>query len=190
MSSCSPVDSPDLLIVDDCRLYRDGLAVIIAPEYGPAAVRTAHDTDSMLHALDVRRPDVILLSLASFESRTVMQAAHTHSPQSRLIVLGVCEDDEAEIVACAEAGVSGYHLRTGSLADLVQLIGSVIAGESPCSPRVTALLLRRLAAVAGSEPYTWEPSSQPVTVLMAVAGCPGTPVDGSIATRVKGIKVP
>jgi DNA-binding NarL/FixJ family response regulator len=148
MSSCSPVDSPDLLIVDDCRLYRDGLAVIIAPEYGPAAVRTAHDTDSMLHALDVRRPDVILLSLASFESRTVMQAAHTHSPQSRLIVLGVCEDDEAEIVACAEAGVSGYHLRTGSLADLVQLIGSVIAGESPCSPRVTALLLRRLAALA------------------------------------------
>jgi DNA-binding NarL/FixJ family response regulator len=148
MSSCSPVDSPDLLIVDDCRLYRDGLAVIIAREYGPAAVRTAHDTDSMLRALDERRPDVILLNLASFESRSVMQAAHTHSPQSRLIVLGVCEDDEAEIVACAEAGVSGYHLRTGSLADLVQLIGSVIAGESPCSPRVTALLLRRLAAVA------------------------------------------
>src|ERR1700721_1407281 len=34
--------------------------------------------------------------------------------------------------------------------------------------------VRRLAAVAPSEPYTCEPSSQPVTVLMAAAGCPFT----------------
>jgi DNA-binding NarL/FixJ family response regulator len=47
-----------------------------------------------------------------------------------------------------QAGVSGYHLRTGSLAGLVQLISSVIAGESLCSPRVAAVLLRRLAVLA------------------------------------------
>jgi DNA-binding NarL/FixJ family response regulator len=141
-------DGPDLLIIDDCRLYRDGLAEIIARECSHVAVRTAHDAASMLRALGQRCPDVILLNLASTDSRALMQTARAHSPQSRLIVLGVCEDDESEIVDCAEAGVSGYHLRTASLAELVQLIGSVIAGESLCSPRITALLMRRLAVLA------------------------------------------
>jgi DNA-binding NarL/FixJ family response regulator len=148
MEGHTQTSGPDLLIVDDCRLYRDSLATIMTREYGAAAVFTAHDVTSMLKAIADRSPDVILLNLASFDSRAMMQAARMRAPKSRLIVLGVSEDDEGEIVACAEAGVSGYHLRTGSLEDLIQLIGSVVAGESLCSPRVSALLLRRLAALA------------------------------------------
>ena len=148
MVSDSPINGADLLIVDDCRLYREGLAVIIAREYSQVAVRTAHDMDSMLRTLDQRCSDVILLNLASVDSCALMRAARAQSPQSRLIVLGVSEDDEGGIVACAEAGVSGYHLRTGSLAGLVQLISSVIVGESLCTPRVAAVLLRRLAVLA------------------------------------------
>jgi DNA-binding NarL/FixJ family response regulator len=147
MNEFSPADGPDLLVVDDCRLYREGLATIMVERYGPAAVRTAHDADSLLRALNEQCPDVVLLNLASFDSHALMRAARARAPQSRLIVLGATEDDEGEIVACAEAGVSGYHLRTGSLTDLVQLISSVIAGESLCSPRVAALLLRRLAVL-------------------------------------------
>jgi DNA-binding NarL/FixJ family response regulator len=139
---------PDLLIVDDCRLYREGLAAIMARQYGAEAIRTAHDATSLLRAFEDRRPDVILLNLASFDSRALMRSARAHSPQSRIIVVGASENDEAEIVACAEGGVAGYHLRTDSLTDLVQSIASVIAGESVCSPRVTGLLLRRLAVLA------------------------------------------
>lgn len=139
---------PDLLIVDDCRLYREGLAAILAHQYGPGSIRTAQDMNSMLRVLDDRRPDVILLNLASFDNHALLQVARSHAPQSLLIVVGASEEDEGEIVACAEAGVSGYHLRTSSLTDLVHLISSVIAGESVCSPRVTALLLRRLASLA------------------------------------------
>jgi DNA-binding NarL/FixJ family response regulator len=103
-----------------------------------AAIRTAHDLASMRRALQERAPEVILLNLASFDSRALMRAVREHGPQGRLIVLGASEDGEGEIVACAEAGVCGYHLRTGSLADLTELIGSVLAGDFPCSPRVTS----------------------------------------------------
>jgi DNA-binding NarL/FixJ family response regulator len=58
------------------------------------------------------------------------------------------EDDESEIVSCAEAGVAGYHLRSETLGDLLVLIRKVAAGESLCSPRVSAILLRRLSALA------------------------------------------
>jgi len=70
------------------------------------------------------------------------------SPHVRLVVLGVSEEDEAEIVSYAEAGVAGYHLRSESLEDLLVLIHKVAAGGSLCSPRVSAILLRRLSALA------------------------------------------
>jgi DNA-binding NarL/FixJ family response regulator len=70
----------------------------------------------------------------------------------KVIVLGVSEDDEAGIVACAEAGVAGYHLRTEALDDLLGLIGRVAVGESSCSARVSSILLRRLSALAQQRP--------------------------------------
>jgi DNA-binding NarL/FixJ family response regulator len=65
-----------------------------------------------------------------------------------VIVLGASEDKESEIVGCAEAGVAGYHMRTDSLDDLLVLIHEVAAGETSCSPEVSAILLRRLSALA------------------------------------------
>jgi DNA-binding NarL/FixJ family response regulator len=65
-----------------------------------------------------------------------------------VIVVGIAEDEESEIIACAEAGVAGYHLRADSLDDLLALVSRVAAGESLCSPKVSAILLRRLSALA------------------------------------------
>ncbi len=48
--------------------------------------------------------------------------------------------------------MAGYHLRTESLDDLIDLIRKVAAGESLCSPRVSAILLRRLSALASQRP--------------------------------------
>lgn len=148
MDDSVPANGPCLLIVDDCRLYREGLATILVQQYGERAIRTAHNLAAMRQALGDCSPDIVLLNLASLDSRALIRTAREHKPASRLIVIGASEDDEGEIVACAEAGVAGYHLRTGSLADLVDLIGSVLAGGSVCSPRVTALLMRRLESLA------------------------------------------
>jgi DNA-binding NarL/FixJ family response regulator len=137
-----------LLLVDDCKLYRDGLAEILARQYGTEAIRTAHDVSSLARALGEVRADVVLLNLASFESRALIRCVRTSAPDSQLIVLGVNEDDEAEVIACAEGGVAGYHSRRGSLADLVALIASVLAGESLCPARISALLIRRVASLA------------------------------------------
>jgi DNA-binding NarL/FixJ family response regulator len=60
----------------------------------------------------------------------------------------VLDDDEMTIVACAEAGIAGYHLRSESLTDLIALICKIADGEAVCPPRVSAILLRRLSALA------------------------------------------
>ena len=89
-----------------------------------------------------------MLNMATRDSEMLLRAAREISPNVRVIVVGLSEDDESEIVACAEAGVAGYHLRTESLDDLLVLIRRVAAGESLCTPRVSAILLRRLSALA------------------------------------------
>jgi hypothetical protein len=53
----------------------------MARQYGAEAIRTAHDTTSLLRALEDGCPEVILLNLASFDSRALMQSARTQSTE-------------------------------------------------------------------------------------------------------------
>jgi DNA-binding NarL/FixJ family response regulator len=136
-----------VLIVDDSTLYREYLAGVIAAR-GVVNPSVAWDLPSLITAIENTKPRVILLNMATRDSAMLLRQALKLSPSVRVIVLDLSEDDESEIVACAEAGVAGYHLRTESLGDLLVLIRKVAAGESLCSPRVTAILLRRLSALA------------------------------------------
>lgn len=144
-----------LLVVDDCTLYRDNLAEVIAANGALASV--AWDLPTLVTAVRDASPDVILLNVATLDSGMLLDAAAATFPNARLVVLGISEDDESTIVTCAEAGVVGYHTRNQSLEDLLQLIARVKAGESVCSPGVSAVLLRRLSALASArEPATKE----------------------------------
>jgi DNA-binding NarL/FixJ family response regulator len=70
-----------------------------------------------------------------------------NAPPARLIVIGILETDD-HVLTSAEAGVHGYLLRSESLDQLISLMSMVVAGETRCSPKVTALLLRRVEVLA------------------------------------------
>lgn len=139
---------PDVrvLLVDDCMLFRDDLAAALATS--GAVVTVARDVPTLVTAASNAGPEIVLVNISTFDSATLLDAAATTFPNAWVIVLGVAEDDEATIVACAEAGVSGYHTRNQSLDDLLDLVANVVTGESACSPRVSAVLLRRLSTLA------------------------------------------
>jgi DNA-binding NarL/FixJ family response regulator len=136
-----------ILIIDDCTLYRENLATVFVAR-GAVLPGAAWDLPSLLTSLGEVTPDVVLLNLNSRDSVMLLRTVFEVQPNMRVVVLAVSEDDEAGIVACAEAGVAGYHLRTESLDDLLVLVRGVADGESLCSPRVSAILLRRLSALA------------------------------------------
>ena len=149
LSSAAPHLLRDLriLIVDDCTVFRDYLAAVLA-SYGAMLPAVAWDLVSLIAAIEATAPRIILLNNGTRDSSMLLRQAVKLSPHARLIVLGVSEDDELEIVAYAEAGVAGYHLRSESLEDLLVLIHKVAGGESLCSPKISAILLRRLSALA------------------------------------------
>ena len=142
-----PLLDARILIIDDCTLYRENLAAIFVAN-GTTAPSVAWDLPSLVAELRDTTPNIVLLSIGTRDNMMLLQAALQVSPAARVIVMGVSDDDESDIVACAEAGVAGYHMRTESLDHLLGLIRRVAAGESVCSPRVSGILLNRLSALA------------------------------------------
>ncbi|WP_082753634.1 response regulator transcription factor [Mycobacterium sp. NAZ190054] len=138
----------NVLIIDDCAVYRDALASALAAN-GVRPVRTAWDLPSLIGTLGALAPLVILLNLATIGVPTFLRATTSLSPRVPVIAIGASEDDEDALIACAEAGVAAYHMRADSLADLLVLIRGVAQGEISCPPEVSAILLRRASTVAG-----------------------------------------
>jgi DNA-binding NarL/FixJ family response regulator len=134
-----------ILVVDDSRLYREAVADLLRDEPWVDRVQTAADgASAMLHDLAFP-PTVTLLNMATEGSLDLLcdlDAAH-----ARVVVLGVRET-EAEVISCAERGSAGYVLRSDSSASLRTVVQAVARGETICSPKTTAVLLRRVATLA------------------------------------------
>jgi DNA-binding NarL/FixJ family response regulator len=93
-------------------------------------------------------PQVILLNIETGDSGTLLQVSLDMDPDAKVIVFGLSADREPEIVACAEAGVAGLHLRSESFAQLLALVANASAGGAQCSAEVSAILLRRVYSLA------------------------------------------
>jgi two-component system nitrate/nitrite response regulator NarL len=58
---------------------------------------------------------------------------------------------EAGVVELVEAGIGGYATADQPLADAVAVVAAAADGELQCSPRVSAALAKRVAAVSAAQ---------------------------------------
>jgi two-component system, NarL family, nitrate/nitrite response regulator NarL len=137
-------------IAADIRLFREGLAEIFARRDRFRVVGTARDVEEAVELARNQRPQVMLLDLAMPESRGAIRAILRASPETRVVGLAAPES-EHELVAYAEARLSGYVEREGSLEDLETAVELAARGEIHCSPRIASALARRLATLADEE---------------------------------------
>lgn len=135
-----------VVIVDDARLNRECLAAQLS--LNGIAAATAWDLPTLISEVDQAVPDAILLNVDTPDSSTLLQLGLDLDRRVRVIVYGLSTDRESEIVACAEAGVAGLHLRTESFEHLLMLTKSSGEGRAQCSPEVSSILLRRVYAFA------------------------------------------
>lgn len=136
-----------ILIVDDTRLYREGLAQILVRDDRLSVVGVAGERDDALACVRELDPDIVLLHMGMPDSFGILRAVVATAPRTKVVGLRVAETED-EVLACAESGIAGYLSREGSLDDLLSTVESVARGEVLCSPRVAATLLRRVATLA------------------------------------------
>jgi two-component system nitrate/nitrite response regulator NarL len=130
-----------VLVVAETRLYREGLAFILARRRHLTVVATASSPEEALAAAREHEVDVALVDVSG--STSSLKAIVTEVPAHKVVVVALPEDDRA-VLACAKLGVSGYVPREDSLQDLVLTIDSVANGQPRCPPRVAAVLLKRV----------------------------------------------
>ena len=156
-----------VFIVSRVRLYRDGVRHLLERRPGIHVIGGAATWERALNLDRPVAPDVLLLDVPIAEGACAIRAlAPVHA-----VALGVAEHD-AEVVAWAEAGAAGYVPQDGSLSRLIATIEAVANGETLCSPRIAAALVRRLAAVAGdslgpaSSAETLTPREREIVLLL------------------------
>lgn len=135
------------VICDDGALHRDCLALALKPH--GIDCDSAWNLPSFLSQIEAGVPDLILLDIGTPDGATLLDISLDLDGDSRVIVIGLSADNESDIVSCAEAGVAGLHLRTESLDQLLTLIAETAHDQPACSPAITAILMRRVYALAG-----------------------------------------
>ena len=135
-------------VVAGVLLYRDAVARLLA-DGCVAVVGSACDASdrARLRQLD---PDVVLVDASTINGPLTVAAIAEAAPAAKVIAFAV-RDSEAEIIALAESGVSGFVGREQSTADVVDAVRAVARGEVYCSRSIAAALLHRVAAAASHQ---------------------------------------
>jgi two-component system, NarL family, nitrate/nitrite response regulator NarL len=136
-----------VVIAAEIRLYREGIAHLLALEPDVSVVGAAAEPGEALRIVRECGPDVALVDLGAERGLATVRGLRREAPEVRVVTLGV-DDGDADVLAWAEAGVSGYVARDASFEDLVETVRGVARGELPCSPQMAATLLRRVTALA------------------------------------------
>jgi two-component system nitrate/nitrite response regulator NarL len=135
---------PRVYIVSDVRLYRDGLTSVLQ---GHLDVIGKGQSCDFFDDMATLHPDVLLLDLTVHDSLEIPRRARQILPALPVVAFAVRELEQ-DVLACAEAGISGYVMHDGGAEDLVAAVRSALRGELMCSPRIAALLFNRMAALS------------------------------------------
>jgi two-component system, NarL family, nitrate/nitrite response regulator NarL len=135
-----------LVLIAPVRLYREGLAALFVGRSG-FEVAAAVGREDGLAEVQARNPSVVLIALGQGAGAPLVREIVATAPGTRVVMLGI-SDDDPEVLPLAEAGVAGYATTEASGDEIVSIVESVSRGEMPCSPRLAATLLRRVATLA------------------------------------------
>jgi two-component system, NarL family, nitrate/nitrite response regulator NarL len=138
-----------VMIASEVRLYRIGLERLLREIPDVTIVGAASSAEEAYELAGALIHEVMLLDMAMPDAYGIAKRVGRLSPVSKVVALGTPED-EAEVLACAEAGIAGYVTREGSVDDVVAAIRTIARGEVYCSAKVASSLVRRVAERANS----------------------------------------
>jgi two-component system, NarL family, response regulator len=140
-----------VLCVDDHRIVREGLALIIAQQPDMKVVGFAATGEEAVAQWRRHQPDITLmdLRLGGMSGLDAIRAIRREQPSARIIVLTMYQGDE-DIHQSLAAGAATYLLKDTLSDELIRTVREVHAGGQPIGEDVRARLNER----AGSPPLT------------------------------------
>jgi DNA-binding NarL/FixJ family response regulator len=135
-----------ILCVDDHRIVREGIELIIARQPDMQVAASAASGEESIEMFRRYRPDVTLmdLQLGAMSGVDAIRVIRREHPDARIVVLTMFQGDE-DIFRALQAGAATYLLKDTLSDDLIRVIREVHAGKQPVRPEVEARLAERAA---------------------------------------------
>ena len=126
------MDSPEIrvLCVDDHRIVREGIALIIGRQPDMTVVGSAATGEEAVALFERHRPDITLmdLQLGSMSGVEAIRAIRHQDAAARIVVLTMYHGDE-DIHRALEAGAAAYLLKDTLSDDLIRVVREVHEGR-------------------------------------------------------------
>jgi DNA-binding NarL/FixJ family response regulator len=158
-----------VLVADDQKVVRDGLALMLGLLDDVTVVGTAVDGADALRQVERSDPDIVLmdLNMPGVDGIEATGRLVASGSRARVVVLTTYADD-ASVFRALQAGARGFLTKDAGAEEIQQAILTVAAGEAQLDPSVQRRLLEALASGA---PYAVAP----------------VPPDGMLTTREEDV---
>lgn len=125
-----------VMIIDDHRLFNDGLNAMLVPETGIEVLAQVYDSREARARVKKLNPDVVLMdfNMPNINGMELTKLLLSERPDVKILILSMY-DDERHIGTFKEIGARGYVLKTASAEEVVLAIRKVY-GEEEYFPEV------------------------------------------------------
>ena len=153
-----------LLLVDDQRLLREGMRILLELEPDLKVVGEAANGVEALARYAELRPDVVLMDVKMPEMDGVAATRQLliDHPEAKVVILTTFDDDEY-VFEGIRAGALGYLLKALSGEELADAIRTVAAGGALIEPSVARKVMAEFARTSHPSAQTAEKLIEPLS---------------------------
>jgi two-component system response regulator NreC len=131
-----------IMIVDEHKILREGLATLIEKEPNMEIIGEATDGREALDLVDKLSPDLILMdvTMPNLNGIEATRKIKSKKPDIEIIALSL-HSDRRYVLGMIDAGASGYLLKECAFEELVRAINTVMANKKYLSPEISDILI-------------------------------------------------
>ncbi|WP_106588126.1 response regulator [Salsuginibacillus halophilus] len=141
-----------LVLIDDHKLFREGVKRILDMEPGFEIVAEGDDGDEAAALAAEYQPDVVLMDINMPNTNGVEATREliARFPEIRVLILSI-HDDESYVTHVLKTGAAGYLLKEMDADALIEAVKVVSSGGAYIHPKVTHNLIKEYRRLANGD---------------------------------------
>jgi DNA-binding NarL/FixJ family response regulator len=180
-----------VLIADDQRAVREGLAMLVGLTDDIQVIGTAANGLEAVHLATELQPDVVLMDLRmpEMEGAEATRAIRAAQPETHVLVLTTYADDDS-LFPALQAGAHGYLTKDASAEEIERAIRAVANGHTHLDPAIQQRLIATALTATGREStLPDELTAREVEVLKLIAaGLSNTEIAAALVVSAATVK--
>lgn len=138
-----------ILVIEDNRVLRDGLTIMLNGQADLRVVATIGSGNNVLLKALETKPQIILLDvgLKNLDELSIVESVRKNLPEAKVIGMGFIPS-QSDIVEFVSAGASGFILKDATVREFLGTIRSVAQGAKVLPPSLTDSLFSHVVDLA------------------------------------------